>query len=379
MRNVYWINIKRFDENISKAPRLEIAEHLIDQKLSVTLLTGFRNTKYIPKDYKVKVIYFNSLQNFGLFRISLGIKILRWLINNLKEDDIVIMSPGSLWIGFITKFFIKNCKTHLDVRTLPVEVNDIKKKINYLIFWYLSFRLFSHFPKGFSFITEDLKKSIEIEFKLKFQDYVIWHSGVNMKHFELVRTNNNKNEKHFTITYIGVITKNRGIDNVIQALFGLKDELIDKIIFRIIGDGPYLNSLKNIVRNLDIERNVVFEGYVPYESIPLHIIDTDFFICPLPNRPEWNVSSPIKIFEYLACGRPIILTPIVAHKNIIKNSQFVVWTKTDMVCDIQDAITFAYSNREKYYKCAKLAPEFVKKEYSWNAQGQKFLKYLYHL
>ncbi len=78
------------------------------------------------------------------------------------------------------------------------------------------------------------------------------------------------------------------------------------------------------------------------------IAKADCGIYPLPDRPEWNVSSPLKVFEYMACGKPIILTPIPAHKDVLGDEGFVIWTKSDKAVDIAEAIMYAMDNRELF-------------------------------
>ncbi len=66
---------------------------------------------------------------------------------------------------------------------------------------------------------------------------------------------------------------------------------------------------------LGVDDQVQFRGFVPYEHVADEIAQADVCICPLPDRLEWNVSSPLKVFEYMACAKPMILTPIPAPKG----------------------------------------------------------------
>ena len=367
--------MNRFDQKSDKATWLEISEALIKEKFVVTLLCGFKSVKDIPKGYGLKIQYFKAVDVAGLFRYSLMANILFWLVRRIRQGDIVIFSPGALCVGFLLKL-IKKCNVHLDVRTVPVEIHNLRDRIDHLLFWRLPFKLFRRVPDTFSFITELLKQSIEQEFSMRFRDYVIWHSGVNMRHFTILKKNPELQSDKFVLTYLGVISRNRGIDLVLEALARLKGIYKKNIVFQVIGDGPNLPRLKRITSKFGLDEMVQFEGHVQYEVVPQHLRDTDCFICPLPKRPEWNVSSPIKVFEYLACGKPIILTPIAAHKNIIKDKNFVVWTEGDRVEDFVRAIEYAYENRDMLTETAKKAPDLVKKKYEWKVQGKKLADYL---
>ncbi len=367
--------MNRFDESVTKAPRLEIGESLINNNFSVTLLSGFRRIKYIPKGYRLNLIYFKTISIANLFKISLSFAIFFWLLKNIKPTDILLVSPDSLWVGMLVKK-IKKCKLHLDIRTIPVTFHNTRWKINYFLFWVVQLKLFHRYPDSFSFITTLLKEKVEKEFKTHFKDYVIWHSGVNVDHFASLTATTKISGNIFIITYIGVITRNRGIDLVLCALAKMIGSKKKKILFQVIGDGPYLPVLKGMSSELGIKDRVLFKGSVPYESIPEQLVSTDCFICPLPDRPEWNVSSPIKVFEYLSSAKPVILTPIVAHKNIINRSDFIIWTEGDRVQNFIKAIKYAVDNYQELANEAKKAPNFVRNNYEWKVQGKKLSLYL---
>jgi len=375
MRKIYWIESDRFDIKIDKSTWLEMAETLISQNFSVTLLCGFKKQKYIPQGYRLKIQYFKAVDVPSLFRYSLLANILFWLIKNVKQEDIIIVSPGALCIAFFLKL-IKRCNVHLDVRTVPVDIHTAKDQADYLLFWTLPFIMFKRIPDSFSFITELLKQSVEREFRTHFYDYVIWHSGVNTQHFRALKKPAAGRSDKFMITFLGIITRNRRIDLVLEALSILKVIYKENIVFRVIGDGPDLPRLKRISSDLGLNQIVQFKGRVQYDVVPQHLRDTDCFIYPLPNRPEWNVSSPIKVFEYLACGKPIILTPIAAHKAIVNNENFIVWTNGDRAEDFAKAIEYAYENRVMLTEAAKKAPNLAREKYEWRIQGKKLADYL---
>ena len=131
---------------------MEISEALIKEKFVVTLLCGFKKEKYIPKDYQLRIRYFNSIDIAGLFRYSLMANILFWLVRRIRQGDIVIFSPGALCVGFLLKL-IKKCNVHLDVRTVPVEIHNLRDRIDHLLFWTMPFKVFKRVPRSFSFIA----------------------------------------------------------------------------------------------------------------------------------------------------------------------------------------------------------------------------------
>jgi glycosyltransferase involved in cell wall biosynthesis len=352
-----------------------MSERLIDLGYDVTILTGYGRRRYYPVQHKVKIAHFSAIKTKGIFRISLLFNICLWLLRNTKKKDIVILPPGGLVIAPFLRLFRRN-RLHLDVRTVPVEVHSLKDRVDRLFYWKITMRFLHRLARGYSFITMRLKSEVEYEFNIRFNDYTIWESGVNVNRFfvkpALV---DEDNEKTFVLFYHGTISPNRGIDRVIEGISLIDERYRKHMNFIIVGAGPALLNLQTLALKLGLKGLITFRGLVPYERIPEEIAKADCCICPLPALKEWDISSPIKVFEYMASGKPMILTPINAHRDVANGQDYVVWTKGDNVEDFQNAIEFAYVNRLKLSKASQRASNFVKLQYDWSIQGQKLANY----
>jgi glycosyltransferase involved in cell wall biosynthesis len=256
-----------------------------------------------------------------------------------------------------------------------LNINTQKNHIDQWLFWKIPMRFLKKTVKGYSFITERLKNSVEQEFNNEFDDYVLWQSGVNTDRFKPIHK---QSHDQFFLLYHGTVSIERGLGEVIKAMAKLGEKYRKHIRLIIVGDGPGLSKLVDFASSERIVDHVIFKGFIPYEEIPSIISAADCFICPLPDRPEWNVSSPIKIFEYLACEKPIILTPIPAHNDIVNDQKFLVWTKGYEAEHFQEAIEYVYDNYSKLFDASKGALAFVKNNYEWKIQGKKLADYLSH-
>ena len=359
-RKIYWVDHDRFDLKPNKSPWLEMSETLINLGYDVTILTGYGRRRYYPLQHKVKIVHCSAIEANGIFRISLLFNIFLWLLRNTKRDDIVILPPGGLVIAPFLRLFQRN-RLHLDVRTVPVEVHSLKDRVDRLFYWKITLRFLHKLARGYSFITMRLKSEVECEFNVRFNDYTIWQSGVNVNRFlgnpALVHA---ENEKTFVLFYHGTISPNRGIDRVMEGISLIDERYRKHMNFVIVGAGPALLNLQTLALKLGLKRLIIFKGLVPYERIPEEIAKADCCICPLPAFKEWDISSPIKVFEYMASGKPMILTPINAHRDVANGQDYVVWTKGDNVEDFQSAIEFAYENRLKLSKASQTASKFCK-------------------
>jgi len=160
---------------------------------------------------------------------------------------------------------------------------------------------------------------------------------------------------------------------LIRALVLLKSYDI-KIL--LLGSGKAMCYLKSLVSELKLEQKVFFAPPVSYEKVSEYINRADTGVLPFPDWGGWNTSSPIKLFEYLACGKPVIATKIPAHVNVLQGRDFVFWAEDGTPEKLADAIKRAYEKRDHYEELAKKSREFIKHRYTWDIQAEKLGKFL---
>jgi glycosyltransferase involved in cell wall biosynthesis len=107
------------------------------------------------------------------------------------------------------------------------------------------------------------------------------------------------------IAYVGNLAPWQGIGEVIDIAFRLLSKNND-LKFLIVGEGPLKSLLLKKVLNSGYDRNIVFTGMVNHEEIPFIINLADICVAPL----KVVTGSPIKVFEYMACGKPVVASRI---------------------------------------------------------------------
>lgn len=373
---ILWVNLSRFDTKPDKSTWLEVSDALIRRGYETVILAGYDKVKYQPETHSVRLKYFGAVNRGGLFRCTLLANMCLWIVARARRTDVIIIPPGALYIApFLNLSGKKNI--HLDIRTVPVDVHTLRDRINKYLFWTFPMRALRRCVRGYSFITDHLRTSVEQEFAVRFVDYALWQSGVNSGRFvQRTLPKSGSANGEFVLFYHGTITKNRGVGLIIMALSKLTNGLRQKVRFIVVGAGPDENAMRQLAVKLGLGDRVVFKGLIDYERIPEEIAMADCGICPLPNRHEWNVSSPIKVFEYMASAKPVILTPIPAHKDVIGGQDFVVWTEGFEAVDFRKAIEYAYENRGRLARKAQAAPALVKERHEWDIQGGKLASYI---
>jgi len=114
------------------------------------------------------------------------------------------------------------------------------------------------------------------------------------------------------IGFVGSLCPWHGVDYLIKAApFILKED--ERIRFIIVGDGMMRKELSEMADKRAISDKIIWTGFVPYEKVPLYIAAFDaaviFFKSKMQKKMRKNYGSPMKIFEYFACGRAVIASP----------------------------------------------------------------------
>jgi glycosyltransferase involved in cell wall biosynthesis len=110
--------------------------------------------------------------------------------------------------------------------------------------------------------------------------------------------------------FMGWLYQFSGLKEVALELVKIKDEK-QNVKLLVVGDGDAFDDLQRIREEHHLDNQVILTGKQPYEKIPEFIAVAD--ICLLPAYPNEKIMQdivPIKMYEYMAMGKPIITTKL---------------------------------------------------------------------
>ena len=118
-------------------------------------------------------------------------------------------------------------------------------------------------------------------------------------------------EQDFIIGYVGAIERWLDFKTLIEALqWILPKKPRAKLL--IVGDALFTSQmaeLRQLITMNGLDERVIFTGKKPYDTLPQYIGAMD--ICTIPmGEVMRDIALPNKYFEYAACGKPILSTPI---------------------------------------------------------------------
>jgi len=193
------------------------------------------------------------------------------------------------------------------------------------------------------------------------QKIEVIYNGIDTKEFKPAK--NKKRSKTLRIICVARLIKRKGIDCLLKALGTLKDK---NFILTIIGDGKEKENLKELSKNLNIDKQVKFLGPIPHRKILKYYQESDLFVLASLNEGMSNT-----ILESMACGLPIITTNTAGAKELIKNNGFIV--KKQSTNQIKKAI-LEYLNNKNLIKKHRQNSRKLAEKMSWDNVEKEYLK-----
>jgi glycosyltransferase involved in cell wall biosynthesis len=168
----------------------------------------------------------------------------------------------------------------------------------------------------------------------------------------------------FVFAYIGSLGMLRGMDLIVDS-FEIVVKKYPNAKLLLVGSNPRSNILKDIIKTRNLDQNVIFTGQIPYVEVPNFIDISDVCLSIVRDLPSFHVSSPCKIFEYLAIGKPVLANREIPEQLMaISESKGGVATKYDKT-DLSNSMINYMENKSLLKEIGERGKKWVIKNRSF--------------
>lgn len=365
--HVVYVRMQDFDKRFYVSSEREICRSFKNAGNPVELI-GIGEKKDEPEFVN---LFSNLNKNPSVIKLIVSIYLLKYLFKKsvIVFDNLSVQC--SIPLMLIRSITGGGARLLADIRSIPVETTAKAEYIKYRRAMKFSAKFFD----GFTFITEGTRKVTESISGMQFENYSVYPSGVNSdimkprpKDTELLARYSVPTDR-FILFYHGSISKNRGLSELIDAVESIEKQ--DRPLLIIVGGGD-----ESIIERMKISDSVIYTGIVPNESIPEYISMADACVSPLPDILWWRVASALKVVEYMACGKPVILTHMAAHTETVpEGTPGVEYIRTLDGKTLSDAIKKIRQKLSDNPECCDSLREFAAGNYSYDKLALKLLKY----
>lgn len=148
-------------------------------------------------------------------------------------------------------------------------------------------------------------------------------NGVRPERYDIGPSANTNEADTFRIGFLGSLRPWHGVADLIEAFQDIKStHSAPTPELCIVGDGPQRPSLEEQVSSLrsDVRKTIRFTGAVCYDDVPAMLSSFDIAVAPYTGEKRCYF-SPLKVFEYMAAGLPIVAAKAGQLREIIQNGK----------------------------------------------------------
>ena len=236
-------------------------------------------------------------------------------------------------------------------------------------------------------ITQALKDEIINRFGLKDSPppIVVALDGVDLDRYQDIpkptdarrlfnaQSNLNMDEERFTIGYTGHLYSGRGV----ELMLGMAERLPNITFMLTGGEHEDVTNLRIRVESRNL-RNVILTGFIPNSELPCYQAACDLLLMPYQRKVAGSSGgdiskylSPMKLFEYMACGRPILSSDLPVFREVLneRNAVLIIPDDIDQWIENIEALISDSDTRRELSERAKMDV----KQYTWKTRAERIL------
>ncbi|HUD03997.1 MAG TPA: glycosyltransferase family 4 protein [Candidatus Paceibacterota bacterium] len=364
---IYIANIRLPTEKAHGIQIMKMCEAFADQGLEVELIVSSRKTPITENPFD----YYDVRENFRIKKL--------WSIDAIRFGR----------IGFLIQSFTfaKNVSWHALFKKGTFYTRDemvafYLRILGKKVIWE------SHAGQANFFVRMLIRINVPLVVITKGLADVYMHTGVSPKNIHVApdgvdikqfdikenkdeaRTRLGFNKEEKIVLYTGHLYSWKGTDTLAEAAQSLPK---DVMIYFVGGTENDILSFKKKYRETG---NIRILGRKPHHEIPLYMRAADILV--IPNSSKQDISrlytSPMKLFEYMASGAPIVASDLPSLREILNESDAFFFVPDDAK-DLLRAIVGVFADQRQALKKAALASEEVK-EYSWQKRAKDILSFI---
>ncbi len=180
------------------------------------------------------------------------------------------------------------------------------------------------------------------------------------------------------LVYIGSLNPQDGVDYLLRSLhhlrYGLRREDFHCII---IGSGDSLEDLRELSKALELADNVELTGFVSDADLQANLAAADICVDPDPSSPLNDVSTWIKVMEYMAYAKPIVSFDLAETRYSAQDA--AVYVRPNDEHEFAQAIALLMDDPERRTRMGEFGRRRVVEHLQWSVVGKNLIEAYRHL
>jgi len=291
LSNELFVITGKFPDRPNK--RIHIIRIKSDEKKQLTLI---RAIKYLFKQLKTAYSLIKISKNVDvvIFHIGTGIDVLPILTAKLLRKKTVKVATG-----LSSKVAKRDIRKLFGMGKIIIpRIFKIIEKIN------------SGLLDRIIIYSENIIKEYDLE-RYKNKITIAHEHFLDFNKFKIIKR---LDERDDLVGYIGRLSEEKGTLNFVNAIPEISKE--KEIKFVVGGEGQLRSEIENYLNEKNLDDKVKLAGWIPHDELPDYLNELKLVVLP-----SYTEGLPNTILEAMACGTPVLATPVGAIPDVIKDGE----------------------------------------------------------
>ena len=169
----------------------------------------------------------------------------------------------------------------------------------------------------------------------------------------------------FVVSYTGNLGLAQGIETIIDCAELLQDQ--PDIVFILVGDGVVKKRIMDSANRRGLQ-NVIFIDSQPKSEISAFLSTSKVCLVPLKKTELFRITVPSKLYESMACGKPVILSVDGEARRILEEARAGIFAEPENAREMAEAILKMYRHPELLAEYGRNGRRHVVEHFSRNQQ-----------
>jgi glycosyltransferase involved in cell wall biosynthesis len=214
------------------------------------------------------------------------------------------------------------------------------------------FACIGHFCKSQLMLYTDIKS---------WDKFHIIRCGIDPQKFAYRRPS----RKAKQLLYVGRLDAEKGVPILFSSLQLLNEQHYE-VELVLLGDGADRAYLENLARELNIQNQVIFKGFVNQSTIAKCLYDCDIFVLP-----SFAEGIPVSFMEAMCVGVPVVATNVGGVSELVKNRETGLIVHASDKTGLANAIAEYIDNDDLCLRVSEAGHAFVIREFNIEDQVDK--------
>lgn len=176
------------------------------------------------------------------------------------------------------------------------------------------------------------------------------------------------------VGYVTSMVEYEGVDVLIRGFAKLRELLPERHLhLLLVGTGAVLGRLKRLAAELELDDGVTFTGQVPHDNVRNYYSLIDIFVVPRRPSRVSHLVTPLKPFEAMAMGKPVVVSDVTALKEIANKSGAAQTFIANNPEDLSDVLANLVEDTKLRTDLGERARRWAKEVRSWGSNARQYL------